>query len=238
MIRAVLFDLDDTLLGNETDPFVQRYFTLLSEYAQEKLPPDQFLAALLRASREMVYNTDPTMTNYAIFWRSFAELSGLDAREMEQFFNGFYADVFPQMRPLTMQRAVARPLIEYCLAQGWQVVVATNPMFPRVAIEQRLLWAGVPVCEQQYALVTTLENMHSTKPNVTYYEEILDVLGVAADTAVMVGDDWINDIQPAAQLGIRTFWITQNVTEPPDASLIEGFGTLDDFYAWIQGASV
>ena len=50
----------------------------------------------------------------------------------------------------------------------------------------------------------------------------------------MVGDDWTNDIEPAAQLGIRTFWITQNDTEPPDASLIEGFGTLDDFYTWIR----
>lgn len=233
MIRAVLLDLDDTLLGNETDSFVQRYFALLSAYAKEKLPPDQFTAVLLRASREMVHNTDQTLTNHTIFWKAFSELSGTDAGEMEQFFNGFYTDVFPQMRSLTRQRTVARPLIEYCLAQGWPVVVATNPMFPRVAIEQRLLWAGVPVCEQNYALVTTLENMHATKPNVAYYEEILDVLGVEGDTAVMVGDDWTNDIEPAAQLGIRTFWITQNGETPPDASLIEGSGTLDDFYQWI-----
>ncbi len=233
MIRAVLLDLDDTLLGNETDPFVKRYFALLGQYTAVKMPPDQFMAALLRASREVIHSTDVSLTNHTVFWQAFSQYSGTDAQEMESFINGFYADEFPKMRVLTSRRDVAALLVKYCLAQDWQVVVATNPLFPRVAIEERLCWAGVPVCENDYALVTTLENMHSTKPNVAYYEEILEVLEVAADTAVMVGDDWTNDIEPAAQLGIRTYWINQNGETPPDSSLIAGFGTLDDFYQWL-----
>ena len=29
MLRAILFDLDDTLLGNDTESFMRRYFALL-----------------------------------------------------------------------------------------------------------------------------------------------------------------------------------------------------------------
>ena len=233
MIRAVLFDLDDTLLGNDTDPFVQRYFGLLSQYTAVKMPPDQFTTALLRATREVINSTDISLTNHAVFWQAFSQFSATDVKVMEPFINEFYKDVFPQMRSLTSCRPVAQPLVDYCFRQGLQVIVATNPLFPKVAIEERLRWAGVPVAEQDYALVTTLENMHATKPNVAYYEEILQKVGIEADTAVMVGDDWTNDIEPAAQLGIRTFWINQNGVEPPDPSLIEGAGTLDDFYKWI-----
>lgn len=235
MIRAVLFDLDDTLLANETMPFVEQYFALLSQYAEVKLTADHFMTALLRATQAMVESVDVSLTNHAVFWQTFSECSGLDALEMEQFLVSFYDNEFPKLSPLTMRRAVAVPLVNYCFAQDWQVVVATNPMFPRMAIEERLRWAGVPVNEQPYALVTTLENMHVTKPHVAYYAEILDKVGIVADTAVMVGDDWKNDIEPAAQLGIQTYWITENGEEPPDATLIVGSGTLDDFYSWIQG---
>ncbi len=238
MLRAVFFDLDDTLLGNKTEPFIKQYFALLSQYATPKMPPDEFIATLLRASREMIYNEDVTLSNHAVFWRTFADCSGQDAAELEQFVVGFYEDVFPRLAPLATRRAVALPLVEYCFAQNWQVVIATNPMFPRVAIEERLRWAGVSVSEQPYALVTTIENMHATKPNVAYYEEILQRVEIVADTAVMVGDDWENDIEPAAQLGMRTYWITENGESPPDASLIAGAGTLDDFYVWIQEKSV
>ena len=234
MIRAVLFDLDDTLLGNETDPFVKKYFGLLSQYAEPKMPSDKFVATLLRASREMIYNDDLSLTNYDVFWQTFAEYSGTDAKAMEQFLLGFYEDVFPKLRSLTERRQVTLPLVEYCFAQNWQVVVATNPMFPRVAIEERLGWAGVPVTEQDYTLVTTMENMHSTKPNISYYEEILHRVGIEPETAVMVGDDWKNDIEPAFQLGIRTYWITNNGDAPPEPSLIGGCGTLEEFYGWLK----
>ena len=234
MIRAVLFDLDDTLLGNETDPFVKRYFALLSQYAEPKMPSDQFVATLLRASREMIYNDDLSRSNHDVFWQTFTEYSGTDAQEMQDFVVGFYENIFPKMQNLTERREVALPLVEYCFAQNWKVVVATNPMFPRMAIEERLRWAGVPVSEQNYDLVTTLENMHSTKPNVSYYEEILHRVGIEPETAVMVGDDWKNDIEPASQLGIRTYWITPNGDPAPDHTLIAGSGTLDDFFVWIQ----
>jgi FMN phosphatase YigB (HAD superfamily) len=48
----------------------------------------------------------------------------------------------------------------------------------------------------------------------------------------MVGDDWQNDIEPAAALGMATFWIAPPGAEPPGVEPIAGYGSLDRFYDW------
>jgi FMN phosphatase YigB (HAD superfamily) len=114
------------------------------------------------------------------------------------------------------------------------VVIATNPLFPRIAIEHRLAWAGVPVTEYPYALLTAYENMSATKPHPAYYQQILEKLGCGAETAVMIGNDWANDIEPAAALGMQTYWVTDNGDNPPDPSLVTAYGSLADLHQHLQ----
>ena len=166
MIQAVLFDLDDTLLGNNIDAFMQRYFDLLARYAQPVMPREPFLRQLLASTKATMMNTDTAVTNREVFWREFCRLSQRDRVELEPFFHHFYETDFHYLQPVTHCRPAARQLVQYCRDQGVTVVVATNPLFPRVAIEKRLEWAGVPVAEFSYALVTTYENMHATKPHL------------------------------------------------------------------------
>jgi FMN phosphatase YigB (HAD superfamily) len=114
------------------------------------------------------------------------------------------------------------------------VVIATNPLFPAAAIEQRLAWAGVPINEFAYSLVTTLENMHTTKPHESYYAEILARIDCPPGMALMVGDSWKNDIIPAAALGMATYWIPPDAEPAPDATLLRGWGTLEALYGQVQ----
>jgi len=113
------------------------------------------------------------------------------------------------------------------MERGLSVVVATNPLFPQRAIEHRLEWAGLPVSQYDFALVTTYENMHAAKPQPAYYREILATVGVRPEQALMVGDDWKNDIAPAAAAGLYTYWIAAEDAAPPDPSILHGQGTLD-----------
>ena len=45
--------------------------------------------------------------------------------------------------------------------------------------------------------------------------------------ALMVGDDWLNDIVPAAEAGLLTYWIAPDDAVPADPSLLSGHGSLD-----------
>jgi FMN phosphatase YigB (HAD superfamily) len=107
-------------------------------------------------------------------------------------------------------------------------------MFPRPAVETRLRWAGLPVSEFDFALITSYENMHTTKPRPAYYEEILAQIGVAAAESLMVGDDWGNDIEPAASVGCFTYWLPMNgESGPPHADLVTKYGSLDDLFSLV-----
>ena len=75
----------------------------------------------------------------------------------------------------------------------------------------------------------------------TFYEEILERIGVAGDEVLMVGDDWGNDIAPASSVGCYTYWLPMNgETAPPAAAVVTSYGTLDDLYdlvssGWLSG---
>ena len=233
MIQAILFDLDDTLLGNNMDAFIPPYFDLLGRHVSLYLEKDRFLAELLHCTRAMMTNTDPAVFNRDVFWLAFEQRTGLPTAELEPFFERFYRGHFSRLQAVTQQRPVAAELIRACLARDLQVVIATNPVFPRVAIEQRLLWAGIPATEFNYALVTSYENMRATKPHQAYYRQILDTIDCDPQAAVMVGDNWENDIAPAAALGLNTYWIAPAGATPPDTHLASDYGTLDKLHQLI-----
>lgn len=234
MIKAVLFDLDDTLLGNDMDKFLPNYFSLLGKHAAQYLEKERFLQELLAGTQAMIASTDTAVSNRDIFWQTFQGRTGLDPDELEPFFEQFYRNVFPRLVTTTEKRPLAAPLVQACLDKGLKVVVATNPLFPAIAVEERLAWAGVPVTTFDYALVTAYENMHTTKPHPAYYREILQMIGCAPETAVMIGDDWQNDIIPAASVGLRTYWIAANGQEPPDETALNGYGSLADLWRQVQ----
>ena len=230
MLKAILFDLDDTLLGNNMDNFLPGYFALLGEHASHYLPRDAFLNEVLTCTEAMVQNVDPALSNRDVFWQLFEQRTGLDAAELELFFDHFYRNQFQQLEETTEKRPFAAKLIRFCQDAGLDVVIATNPLFPCVAIEARLAWAGLPVDAHNFALVTAYENMHAAKPQPAYYAEILEKIGCAPENALMVGDDWENDIIPAQSLGIHTYWLASETAVPPSSLKTYRGSSLQDLY--------
>ncbi len=238
MITTILLDLDDTLLGNPTSQFVESYFAALKSFL-----PEPVSGPLLHAVRAIMARGEFGLTNAERFYAALDPALSISRAEFDETVSAFYRDVFPGLRSVTTRRPAARRLVDTLISRGYTVVVATNPFFPRQAVEQRLAWAGVPVSEVPFALVTHLENMHFFKDHPEYYEETLARVGAAASEAVMVGDDWHNDIVPAARAGISTFWIGAPGAEPDRSGDIrpDGTGTLDDFAraalddGWLDG---
>ena len=240
MIKAILFDLDDTLLNNSMDSFLPPYFAMCGEVGRQYLPADEFTRSLILASRAMVKDVDPTMTNNEVFWIRFTELTGLNRHQVEAELDTFYRSEFEQLRDVTSQIPVAVQIMDWCFAQDLKIVIATNPMFPRRAVEARLSWAGVPVTQYPYTLVTTIENMHATKPNQAYYQEILEMIDCQPDQALMVGDDCRNDVEPAAGFGLFTYWIELPGAALPAGLKPTGQGSLEDLAlrlsnGWLKG---
>lgn len=89
--------------------------------------------------------------------------------------------------------------------KGFKLILATNPIFPAVATESRIKWAGLD--RNDFELYTTYENSHYCKPNPAYYSEILKKLSLNPSDCLMVGNDAAEDTAAKA-VGIEVFLLT------------------------------
>ncbi len=225
MIRAVLFDLDGTLLHIELERFLRTYFAALRDVAlgyTDAEGAERSMEAIQSAVREMC-GVHPAETNLAVFEAEFERVFGTPLASVWPAYERFYAEVFPTLAGSAAPAPGARAAVETAQGLGLRVAVATNPIFPRAAVDHRLAWAGL--ADIDFPVVTTYEDMHACKPHAAYYRQVAERLGVKPSECVMVGDDRFLDL-PAADIGMRTFYVGEHADAAADYR-----GTLQDFSA-------
>ncbi len=204
-IKVVLFDLDGTLLPMDQDVFVKTYFGLLAKklvpygYEQEKL-----IQSVWAGTAAMVQN-DGKRSNEERFWETFAEVYGVDAKKDIEVFEDFYRNEFAGVKDVCGYHPKAAETVRLLKEKGYRVALATNPIFPRIATSQRICWTGLT--PEDFELFTTYETSNYCKPNLNYYEEVLERLGVTAQECLMVGND-VSEDMIAEKLGMKVFLLT------------------------------
>jgi FMN phosphatase YigB (HAD superfamily) len=236
-VTLLLFDLDDTLLGNEMNNFVPAYLQALAKRLVSVADPVTLIKTLMDATRQMVENPSPDCTLEEKFDAAFYPPLGLVRHEVQGIIDAFYAEDFPKLRGITQFRPEAVRVVEELLERGDMTAVATNPLFPRTAILQRLNWAGLPVDQVPFAMVSSYETFHFAKPNPAYFAEFLAQLGWPKIPVVMVGNDVESDIGAARQLGLPVFWITNDgALSWNGQGAIPPHGKLTDLIPWMDGS--
>ncbi len=203
--KIVLFDLDGTLLPMDQDVFVKVYFGDLAN----KLAPYGYDAGLLvkgiwSGIAAMVRN-DGSCTNEAAFWDCFAAVLGAHVREDLPLFEEFYRVEFQRSKDVCGYNPLAAQTVAQLKTMGLRVALATNPIFPDIATQSRIRWAGLE--PEDFELYTTYETSHYCKPNPAYYKEILEKLDLRPEDCLMVGNDAVEDTA-AEDAGIPVFLLT------------------------------
>jgi FMN phosphatase YigB (HAD superfamily) len=225
---TILFDLDGTLLEMRTEPFVAQYLQELGKYVGDRFDTKKLLALIWDATKAMITSDDPGKTNEEVFTEHFLQKSGVSKEEIWPVFEGFYRDVFPSLSHLTFPSPWAKKIVEAAKAQGFQVAVATNPVFPKEAIYSRLAW--IELAPDDFDLVTVYEEAHYTKPNPGYFQEICDRLGVEPTSCIMVGNHMQEDMV-AGKLGMKTFLVTNYLEDRGEPVYpVDQRGTLEELY--------
>lgn len=190
LTKALLLDLDGTLLDLNFEAFFQDYLAGTAAAFADKIAPETFQRQLIASTGAMLFNDDPDLTVEEAFFRDFGSVVPLPDDAAERF-ERFYENEFPALGKWGKPMPGARELIEGALERGLQVVIATAPLFPETAIRERLRWAGLH--DLPYRFITSSTVMRRSKPSPGYYEEIAERIGVAPEQCFMVGDESIMD---------------------------------------------
>jgi FMN phosphatase YigB (HAD superfamily) len=206
----LLCDLDGTLLSNSMTNFQPVYLKALGKHLASQLSPDRMIHELLIGTKRMLENENPLVTLEDAFDAYFYPQLGVEKQIIIDLILDFYTNVFPSLGYLTKQIPEAIRFIRAQISSGNRIVIATNPLFPRIATFNRLVWAGLPVDQVKYEMVTTYEFMHFAKPHASYYAEMLAYLGYPNEPVIMMGNDLEEDILAASNLNIPAFWLTSS----------------------------
>ncbi len=203
--KAILFDLDGTLLPMNQDIFISTYFKKLAEFLYPHgYDPNILINNIWKGTSAMLKN-DGTVTNEKAFWNYFVSAYGEGVLDDVVLFDEFYRTEFPKIQAVCGYTPQSKQLLNYLHSNNITAILATNPIFPAVATTERIRWAGLT--PDDFALITTYENISFSKPNIKYYEDILQRMGLSPEDCLMVGND-VDDDMPAQQLGINVFLLT------------------------------
>ena len=196
-ITTILFDLDGTLLPMDQEAFTTGYFKLLAKkLAPYGYEPKSLVDAIWAGTAAMVKN-DGSCTNEQAFWKKFAAIYGEEKCQSDQgLFEDFYANEFNAARDICGFNPASVETVHKLKECGYRVALATNPIFPHMATENRIRWAGL--VPEDFEIYTTYEASTFCKPNPAYYLEVARTLGVKPEECLMVGNDADEDMAAAA----------------------------------------
>ena len=231
-ITTVLFDLDGTLLPMDQDEFVKSYFKLLAKkVAPLGYDPASLINNIWAGTAAMVKN-DGSRKNEEAFWAQFAKFYGDKVYDDIPVFDKFYSEEFNLAKDVCGFAPNAKKIVDGLCERGFEVVLATNPIFPPVATLSRISWAGLSA--ESFSLITNYSNSSYCKPNPKYYEEILSKIGKAPEECLMVGND-VEEDMVAQSLGMKVFLLTDCIINKKDRDIsVYPHGGFDDLAAYLQ----
>lgn len=230
--RAICFDLDGTLLPMDLELFMNGYFGSLARFAATKgLEVERFLKGLKAGTKAMAVSGED-MVNADAFWSTMLGYVDDPDRDWESVFEEFYLSDFKHVGDGVVANPAAARAVRTLKEKGYTLALTTMPMFPALAVAERLRWAGIDA--DVFDRITTYENSRSVKPRQTYYAENLAALGVRGEDVLMVGNNTVEDLA-FLDLGADGYVITDHLIDPLnyDFSTIK-HGTMEEFAAWAE----
>jgi FMN phosphatase YigB (HAD superfamily) len=234
--EAFLFDLDGTLLYFDPDAFVKTYLGTAAKFFIDLIPnPETFYNELLRSTDVMENNDNDDNTTLTDFLEDFCPKFEIEQEKIIDRFFKFYNTKFDVIKPLISEMKGAQKLLQDLrkFHPEKKLILATNPVFPFIAVQKRMKWGGVP--EDIFELITHAENTNYCKNNKKYWLDLANRTSINPKNSLMIGNDGYRDMV-AKKHGYKTFLVEtafENKENMTDDILPDYRGTLEDLYTLI-----
>ena len=205
MLTTLLFDLDGTLLDMDEEAFVPLYMKSVAKaMAKYGLDPQKMIQALKAGSEAMFNNNGPEL-NRDVLFKIMSDTFGFDIREYEDRFDDYYRTTFDEAAVTTHPKEGMEELLKHWKDLGYRLVLASNPVFPVSAMEERLKWAGID--PKLFDDISSYSTSTCSKRSPNFFMETAKRLGVTPEECMMIGNSVDEDGQ--AENACMQFWLQE-----------------------------
>lgn len=233
--KAVLFDLDDTLLWDERS--VKEAFEATCKYAESKTGiPYLKLEEAVRAEARKLYESYETfaftkmigINPFEGLWAPFKAGEHPSFRKLEALAPGYRKDSWTkglkslgvddealgaELAEMFPAERRSRPIVYEetfrlldALKGKYKLLLLTNGS---PDLQQEKL-AGVPELAPYFDEIIISGNFGEGKPAASIFRHALGLLGVEPEDAIMVGDKLTTDILGANTIGMTSVWVNRD----------------------------
>ena len=218
MIKAVFFDLDDTLFDHRyaSRCALERLRATYDQLAHADLPDlesanlEILNAVHLDVLSGVIGPDEARERRFGELFRRFgASLSAEELRGVAAWYREEYCNHW---------RAVPGgiELLKKIKERGIMTGIVSNNL-----LEEQMQKLRICNLQEHLDVLVISEEAGVSKPNARIYEIALERANVKSHETVMIGDAWENDIVGAQAAGIRTIWYNCYGTPNPDLNVPE-----------------
>ena len=234
-MKAVLFDLDDTLFDHQYSRRKGLEFlkTRFPQFAGAPIPEleiehEQILLSFYYQTLDgSVSMEEARVTRIRLLGERYgAAIEPVELQQVAVEYNRIYEN---------HRQAVpgAAELLKFLVGKGLTIGVITNGLLD--AQQEKLRICGL---DQYIDFLVVSEVIGFRKPDPRIFEEALRQANAEPEEAIYIGDAWDTDIKGASGYGLKTIWLNRYGFPSPDPTVtteINSFTPLDDIIPLIFG---
>lgn len=225
MIKNIIFDLDGTLINTRQNDFNKLFFeSVYKRFVEEGYNGKQICEIMMECISLMLKN-DGKASNELVFINNLTSKTNIEKEKLEDIFNKFYCYDYGNLISCVDKINVSKTIIDILKEKGYNLILATNPLFPIIAIEKRAKWGNID-CDC-FSYITSYENSSYCKPNINYYREIIDKNNLKIEETMMVGNDLIEDLI-IEKLNVPCYIVTDNMVNESNLNNCTRKGNFND----------
>lgn len=237
MIKAVFFDLDDTLLWDHKS--ISEAFKATCRYAAQKyeLNPEQLEEAVRTSAHALYSSYDTYEFTKMIGINPFEGLWGNFLDEGAEF--GKMKDIVPTYRKEAWTNALLalgindpafgeelgerfpqeRKKLPFIYEETFQILDVLKDEYRLLLLTngspdlQNTKLAITPELVPYFEQIVISGAFGKGKPDVTIFEHALSLMNLNKDEAIMVGDNLMTDILGSSRAGMKSVWINRQQKE-------------------------
>ncbi|SEN77692.1 putative hydrolase of the HAD superfamily [Mesobacillus persicus] len=258
MIKAIFFDLDDTLLWDQKS--IQEAFIATCKIAEERygVNPEKLEVAVRQAARELYASYETYSFTQMIGINPFEGLWGNFPDDHEEFrkmkeivpayrkdawtiglkklgvddceFGFELAETFPEERKRLPFVYEETFQVLDALKENYQLLLLTNGSPDLQQTKLKITSELVPYFNQ----IVISGDYGKGKPDPGIFEHALDLMKVDKNEAIMVGDNLMTDILGANRVGMKSVWINRHQKERNEVIPTYEIQHLEELYPLLE----